>query len=222
MGFISNVLEDFESFLIMTLGEKKLIEIQKVEEKVLALQTSVEYRKTDLIYLVKEGFDYDKKYKIWHKEVNINYGRYPGRYNINIEIPDNYPKKYPIISFKPLDNQKISQHVQSNGSLCVSNVEHGKPNTYWKSYMNIKGALRLAYHLVTDETHTKKMTSTPNKREIKVTKGTIFEDIGKIMDSRTFVGEFCEPRKIKVDKTWKWEEIAFVIGNTNGKINQNY
>ena len=73
MGFVSNILEDFESFLVLTLSENKLRQLDSRERSLLALKSSLDYRRTDLVYLVQNGFEWDKKNGRWSKEEDIKY-----------------------------------------------------------------------------------------------------------------------------------------------------
>jgi hypothetical protein len=218
MGFISNVFEDIESFLVNTLSEKKLLYIHNQEQKLLALQSSLEYRKTDMVYLVKNGYEYDKKHDVWYKEENINYGRYPGRYLFSIYFPDDYPTKPPRMLAEPLDKQKTSHHVGGGGSLCITNVEGGLPDKYWKKYMNAKGALLLAHHLVTDEIHAPKMKVENVKRDTLPIKGTVLKEIKKKISKDDFVNFFLLPNKVDVDTSYSWEEIAYVTSHSTKEV----
>lgn len=215
MGFIGNVLEDAESFLVTSLNEKKLAGIQQKEGRLRAAETALEYRKTDIVYLMQQGFEYNKNSDKFIRTENIDYGKFPGRYRITVRFPPNYPQTPPDIRFKPLDRHKmISEHInEDNGKLCLSNLEHGDRDLYWKSYMNIKGALRLAYHLVTDEIHAKK-----DARKKLATKGTVFQDLMKVVSKDVFIEEFAKKHIINCDKTYVWEEIAYATSQKNATV----
>jgi len=214
MGFVSNVLEDVDSWLSTKMSKDKLGSLHKKETELLALKESLEYRQTDLIYLVEKGFKYNKRKDLWDKIEDIRDGKFPGKYHFFVKFPKSYPKQHPIIDAKPLHNGKISSHIKPNGKMCVANKEHGLPNTYWKQNMNIKGALLLARHLITDEIHTPKI-----KRRIKAKiKGTIFEDLAKQNHKKEFIKFF---RDKTIDITWKWDEIAYIYKKADMNVKRN-
>jgi len=209
MSFITNILEDCENFLIEVINEEKLLQVRKETEKLSIVKSSLKQRQADILVLFQEGFNYNKIKDEFYKTENINYGRYPGKYKITISFPIDYPQSHPNIRFKPLHIGKISEHISRTGNICLSNTEHGHPWTFWKPNMNVIGALRQAYHLVTDEIHKRDET----RKKIPI-EGTIFSSISKIIDTKTFVKEFAEPHKLIVDWTYAWEEIAYTVSQT--------
>lgn len=209
--FLVNLLEDFEGFLVETLSRQKLKQFEREREKMQALKSSLEYRQTDLIYLVKEDYEYKKRGDKWTKVENFTHGKYPGRYKFTIKFPNDYPKSYPIIYCKPLHSRDISPHIMNErGGICIASQKHGKPNTYWNSNMNAKGALMLAKHLITDEINAPKMAEVKRaKRKTKSIKNTVFEELSKIMSVKTFNNEFAKAKRLKIGDDWKWNEIAY-------------
>ncbi len=221
MGFITNILEDWENFLIEVINEEKLFQMKKQEERLSLLTASLKQRQGDILVLFQEGFNYDTKKDKYYKTEDINYGKYPGKYKISVKFPVNYPKRHPDIRFRPLHHGKVSKHISSNGDICLSEEEHGNPYSFWQPNMNVIGALKQGYHLVTDEIHTKE-----NKRRKIPIGGTIFKSLSKKVDKKTFVAEFAKPHKIKMDWTYDWEEIAYAISqtevNTKGDLIKYY
>jgi len=209
MGFVTNVMEDFENFLVVTLNEKQYSDMHKQEEKLLVLKASIDYRQTDIIYLMKEGYEYSKGTDMWSKKINFDYGKFPGEYRVSIKFPYDYPKKHPTIYCVPLFEGKSGKDYSSHldlgngGSVCIAGPSNHNPNSYWKSYMNAKGALLLAYHLITDEIS----RNEGSRKEIPV-EGTVIGEIMKVVDKEVFIKEFLKPHKVKVDKSWTWGEIA--------------
>ena len=210
MGFISNLIEDFEGFLLRKIAEGRMPAIERRETELLELKSSINYRRTDLTYLVQKGFTYSKIGDVWSKEEYIKHGKYPGRYRITIQFPDEYPARPADIRVYPKDKNRIySNHISSgSGKVCVANRKHGSANSYWKSHMNVKGALQLVYHLITDEINQKYKTKERKKVSLK---GTIFEDLKKVVTKKELIKEFMKPKNIKVYETWKWEEIAYKV-----------
>jgi len=153
MGFITNALEDYESFLVKIMMNKRLLEVRMEEDKLRELQQSLDYRKTDVIFLTQKGFEYNKGREEFIKVEDFKHGMFPGKYRIKIKFPNDYPRFPPDIYCIPLHSRKVSQHILNriSGRICVSQHKHGSPGSYWKSNMNAKGALILAYHLITNE-----------------------------------------------------------------------
>lgn len=210
MSFVDNLLEDLEQYLIANLNQNKVDMLREQEQRLAALKSSYDYRRTDLIYLAKEGFDYDKRKDTWTKNVHIDYGRYPGDYAITIKFPQDYPQIPPRIYFMPGPNVKnYSEHLMHRGEVCIASKMHGMPNSYWKKYMNIKGALRLAYNAVTDDLADVKIPSEPIK-------GTIFEDLSKVVKKEEFIVEFILPlfSDTQINSGYTWEQIAAVLKKT--------
>ena len=71
MGFMKNLIEDMEGYLVRTMGDKKFKEIEEREKESLLLQSSLNYRRTDMVFLVKEGFEYKKHSDTWEKKEDI-------------------------------------------------------------------------------------------------------------------------------------------------------
>jgi len=214
MGFVANVLEDVDTWLSTKMSKDRNSALYKKETELLALKDSLNYRQTDLIYLVEKGFKYDKKRDEWNKIENIKDGKFPGRYHFFIKFPKNYPKTHPEIKAKPLHNGSVSSHILRGNYICVSKHEHGRPNTYWKQNMNIKGALLLARHLITDETHARKITKKKTNIE-----GTIFEDISKIKNQSKCKKDFIKYFKDnRIELNWSWEEIAYVYKKSDMNV----
>ena len=209
MSFITNILEDCENFLIEVINEEKLFQVRKETEKLSIVKASLKQRQADILVLFQEGFNYSKIKDNFFKTENIDYGRYPGKYKITISFPIDYPLSHPNIRFRPLHNRKISEHISNTGSICLADEDHGQPWSFWKSNMNVIGALRQAYHLATDEIYRGDET----RKKIPI-EGTIFSSISKKVDTKTFVKEFAKPHKIAVDWTYKWEEIAYIVSQT--------
>ena len=233
MGFVGNVLEDWENFLVETLSDKKVKQLQQQEAKLIALKESLDYRKTDLIYLVQEGFSFNQRRDEWSKVEKFDYGRYPGEYEIKIKFPDDYPRSIPNIWVNPLGNIEYSYHIKAGhrGEVCLeANRWHGH---FWRNNMNAKGALALTRHLITGElenptaakTEVKKeekakiaevkkteQTGVPKARKTLKIEGTIFEEISKLVRKEDFVQEWED-----IDNSWTWEEIAYDF--SKAKIN---
>ena len=199
-----NSWESFTDFLINKLSKNKEIYLTQRRKEVQEMITALEYRKADIIYLFEKGFKYDKEKDIFFKVENFNYGAYPGKYEISISFPNNYPKKHPTIKAVPLHKNKISIHLRrSTGNLCVSAEKHGYPDTYWEEHMNARGALLLSYQLITGVLEGK-------KSRIKL-KGTIFEDLLRLTTKEKFIDNFKHLKIMNdVDKKYTWGEIAYV------------
>lgn len=216
MGFIHNKLEDYENYLAEMLLEKGLGKMKRETEKLETLKKSVEYAKADIHHLFQNGFTYDDKHKKYTKEENIDYGKYPGKYRISVSFPESYPRSPPIVCFKPLFKGKISEHIMDadgNGKVCIAKAEGSFPNTYWQSWMNARGALMLAYSIVTDEYKRTK----GSRREVPI-KGSIFENVSKLVSKDKFIENFMKKNGITdIDRTFTWGELAFKIAQKGQK-----
>ena len=223
MGFISNILEDFEKYLLLSISDSQLKVIREEKEKLNVLKVRLEYKETDIIYLTKQGFEYDKNKKKWSMIKTFDYGRYPGDYKITIEFRDDYPKSAPLIYAKPLNGIRHSQHILDGNIVCVASDRGHMPNSYWKEYMNVKGALLLSYHVIADNLdknvkYNKEIANCNNKRLSEDITGTIFEDIKKVVNKKTFIKEFLKEKNfIGITTTWTWEEIAFTFKTMSTK-----
>ena len=143
MGALSNLLEDVETFLGETLAENKFKELDRSEDELKALQASLDYRRTDYVFLVQKGYQYDKTNDLWWKEEKIDYGKFPGSYKFSVQFPDDYPKSIPVVRVKPLGSFEHSEHILDSrtGRICVAHKNGHQPDSYWKNNMNAK-ALR--------------------------------------------------------------------------------
>ena len=221
MNFIKNKLEDWENYLVEILNSQKLSKIRMEQQQLNELKASVEYRKADINYLFQRGFGWEPKLKGYVKEEDIDYGKYQGKYRVLVHFPDAYPKIHPIVCFKPLFKGKYSHHILSAnssrwdaGAVCIAKNDGGLPGTYWKSSMNARGALMLAYSIVTGEHFRTK----GSRREIPI-HGTIFEKIKGVVSKDKFITEFMEAHKINdVDRTFNWGELAYKITQQSGKV----
>lgn len=225
MNFIKNKLEDWEDYLVEVLNSQELSKIRKEQKKLDELKASMEYRKSDIHYLFQKGFGWDPKLKGYVKEEDIDYGKYPGKYRILVHFPDAYPKVHPTICFKPLfsdfNKNPISHHLMNigdskwdAGAVCIAQVQDGNPDTYWKSNMNARGALMLAYGIVTDEYR----RTRGSRREIAI-QGTIFEKIRNVVGRDDFILEFMKKHNINdVDRTFTWGELAYKVSQQNSRV----
>ena len=218
MGFIKNKIEDWENFLINSINFKEIYKMKQEKDELEILKKSMDYRQADVQFLFQEGFSWEPKKKGYFKEENINYGKWPGKYLISVHFPDSYPKTAPVICFEPLfTNKSISPHIHGHNGykwhVCIAQSEGGSSQSYWKEYMNARGALMLAYSIVTNEY---KRTN-GSRREIPI-KGTVFDRLKKVVSKEVFIKEFMEAHKIMVDKTFTWGELAFKVSQTESKI----
>lgn len=78
--------------------------------------------------------------------------------------------------------------------------------------MNVIGALKQAYHLVTDEIH-----NTNNTRRKIPIEGTIFSTLKRRVNKEEFIKDFAKPHKMDVDWTYDWEEIAYKLSQSGVK-----
>ena len=222
MSFIKNKLEDYENFLQEALMAKHLSKVRKESEQLDILRKSVQYMRGDIQYLFQEGFVWDEKDELYTKDEDIDYGEYPGKYKVSVSFPQDYPQAAPDIYFEPLFKGKsgvdYSKHINDEGHVCIAkyNGSHA-PNSYWESWMNARGALILAYSIITEE-YKKKEGS---RRKIPIKK-TIFESISKVVGKDEFIREFMVKNGIKdIDRTFTWEELAFKVSQEGSKIKSN-
>lgn len=211
MSFATNFTEGIRYSLIRKLSNGLVSDINLEIEKLRNLQRALDNQKSDFIFLFQNGFDYDEKKNIFHKEENIDFGRYPGKYLINVSIPEDYPREPPFIQFKPLFNKNgdnVSPHIMDDKQVCVAKKQDHNPDSYWSSTMNVKGALMLSYQVVTGELDKPIKKKMEKPRGSVPIKGTIFYDLSKLMSEKDFVRKF----KLEgIDHTYSWNEIAYIV-----------
>ncbi len=224
MSFIKNKLEDWENYLVEMMNSQELSKIREEREQLNELKASIKYSRADINYLFQRGFGWEPKLKGYSKEEDIDYGRYPGKYRILVYFPDAYPRIHPTICFKPLfkiEKDNVSHHIDrpnSNkwdaGEVCIAETQDGTANTYWKSNMNARGALMLAYGIITDEY----ARTRGSRREIPI-QGTVFEKIRKIVSRNEFIEEFMKVHNINdIDRTFNWGELAYKVSQQSGMV----
>lgn len=204
MGSLANTLEDFESFLTECLNKDEHSAIREAGVKLKMQQKSFEYRKADLVDLILDGFMYNKAKNEFTKTEDIDWGKYPGKYKISVWFPEDYPKSPPQIRFKPLFTGQYSSHILSGSRVCIARKEHGDPDTYWKSNMNARAAVRLAYFVITEEIERKK-----DRKQIPI-EGNIYKDLMKVVTKEEYIKEFIKPKAKEVDNSYSWGELAYV------------
>ena len=204
--FIRNVLEDIENYWVETLNSEKLLRIRVEEDRVNQKQKSVDYKQTDIVYLAQEGFSYDSSKDWYIKEEDIDYGKYQGKYEIILKFPEDYPTSPPNIFFTPLfKGKKISPHlIGDDYMVCISEKEHGREQSYWKKEMNARGALRLSYNIVAGTYNIREKT----RKKVPL-KGTIYEELQKVVKKERFIKEFIKKYIKEADDSYTWEELAF-------------
>ena len=216
MGFIMNIMEDMESYIVNLMSEDSLIDIRRQQEKLNVFKQSLDYRMNDVVYLIKNGFTYKNNNQGFTKTENIDYGKYPGEYKISVGFPKDYPKSPPNIRFKPLFSKgRIHPHLSDNGTMCVAKVKHGAHNSFWRDNMNARGALRLAYNLVTGEIDKEVIYKKEKERPTLSIKGTILSRLKKAVSKDVFVKDFLKKINKEIDNTYSWKEIAFVTSKFN-------
>lgn len=220
MSFIINILEDIELWVVNRLLAEKNSDVTEKLELLERKQESLNYQKTDLIFLTKKGFELNVNNNSWVKTETFDYGKYPGRYRIEISFPSEYPKTPPIIKAFPLGSINYTSHILSGNRVCIAQYKGSdQPNSYWKKNMNAKGALLLAYHVLTDEISSKKIRdvkselSEKQERIAKQVEGmseklkdTIFESLMQVMTYQEFMDwyrrKYADDTDLENCNTW--------------------
>lgn len=173
-----------------------------------------ERQRTDLIYLVKRGYEYQKDRDVWVKIERYEQCKYPGRYRLEVFFPSSYPESPPNIYAYPLGSGEYSEHILEHNMVCVASKNDYRPNSYWKSTMNAKGALILAEHVITGElerSRPKKLVRLKKQR----LEGDIFEEIRRLGGPKRLIEYLNENTHLVLPLGLSWEEIASRMSRTD-------